>query len=870
MVFSLGCYTARAQPAFHLSGKVTDSTGIALSSATVSIITQKDTVSTLTTEEGHFAINNLTQRKFRLWVTMKGYFSFNQSFSIGTENPTVQLAPIILRANYNELDPVTVTRVRPITIGGDTVTYHAAAFPVRDGSEVEDILKRLPGVEVAINGDVIIQGKKVGKVLVNGKEFFGGDVLLAIRNLPADVVDKLQIIDDYGDKARLTGIKSGESAKMLNIVMKQDKRNGQFGQLNAGLGDYGKYAGNVFSNAFKGERQVSATGEVSNNSPIGSNFSHNTALSYADLWNLHWSGSINLNNSSQNPHSSTSTIQDNFYPGQQLHQTQSSQNSAHNTNNTLNTTLTYKPNSYSTLRLDAAAILQDASNQATNDFTSLQQDSGFSKSTTGSSLNTTQTTGQSASSTIYYEKTSPHSKRRFSAQTAFDYTNNRQSSDNQTHSTILTDSASSSSLLYYLVTSNNNNWNVNVNTNYFMPISPSSFLEFGYRGQSARSHSNLRTQIPGAVNNHPVTVDSLSQDLSYYTITQNIHAGYSGHLHQWDLSANLNAQPGLLQGTTGKKGTLTSYHYFSLAPEIQGSWIIDKVRKINLSYNGHPSPPSLQQLTPYTNVTNPQYPVTGNPALKPTFVNQASIRYEQSALQSTQFQGFGVGLSYTTTQHTIIENTVHPKDSSAVIQRTTYLNAGTTNIISADYHLNFPALFNKQFRITTNGSLNNNQTPTMTDGLMYNNQTWIWTQDLHFQLLIPDLIETDLEGNYSVTHANYPGSGNLLNTFKTATFTLNTKQYLFRHWVINCQFYEAYTTSGKGLRPSPPSLTYSIQRQFLPHNKATISITGYNLLNTSTGIGQSTSPTGITQSKTQFIGRYFFCTFLLKLNRFQK
>src|SRR5258708_491806 len=784
MVFFLGCYAARAQPAFHLSGKVTDSAGIALSSATVNIITQKDTVSTLTTEEGHFAINNLTQRKFRLWVTMKGYFSFNQSFSIGTENPTVQLAPIKLRANYNELDPVTVTRVRPITIGIDTITYHAAAFPVRDGSEVEDLLKRLPGVEVAINGDVIVQGKKIGKVLVNGKEFFGGDVLLAIRNLPADIVDKLQIIDDYGDKARLTGVKSGEAAKVLNIVLKQDKRNGEFGQLNAGIGDYGKYAGDGFGNAFKGERQVSANGEVSNNSPIGSNFSHNAALNYADLWDLHWVGSINLTNSGQNPHSSSSTIQDNFYPGQQLHQTQSSQSSAHNTNNNLNTTLTYKPDGYSTFRLNATASLQHASDQSVNDFTSIQRDTGFSKSTTGTSLNTTQTTVQSASSNIYYEKIFPRSKRRFSTEAAFGYTDNRRISDNQIHSTTLTDSASSSSLLHYLVTNNSNNWSVNATTTYFIPISPSSFLELTYNRQSTISHSNLHTQIPGVANNHPMTVDSLSQDLTYRTLSQNIHAGYSGHLHQWDLFANLNAQPGLLQGTTNEKGTLTSYHYFSLVPELQCSWTIDKLRKIKLNYNGHPSLPSLQQLTPNTNVTNPQYPVTWNPALKPAFANQASIRYEQLSLQSTQFHGFGVRLSYTTTQHTIIENTVHPKDSSAVIQRTTYLNAGTTNTLSADYYLNFPALFNKRFRITTNGSLNNSQIPIMTDGMMYNNQISIWTQALHFQLLIPDLIETDLEGNYSVTHANYPGSGNLPNTFKTATFALNSKQYFLRHWII--------------------------------------------------------------------------------------
>ena len=870
LLISLIYGTTQAQPAFQISGRVTDTAGNALSYATVQLIAEKDTTATITREDGRFVFRHRRIKAFTLYVSMKGYLSLARSFALPEDKASVQLNPVILQTNYNQLDPVTVSRVRPITIGEDTVTYHTAAFPVRDGAEVVDILKRLPGVEVDIDGNVIVEGKKIEKVMVNGKEFFGGDVLLAIQNLPADVVDKLQVIDDYGDKARLTGVKSGDAAKVLNIVLRPDKQNGEFARGEAGIGNSDKYLANGFANAFKGERQVSATANTNNNNPTGNNFERNGGLNYADKWDKHWSGGIFINAGGADPHSASSIKQDSYYPGEQLQQDQSNQTSGNNSNSSLGGTLTYKPDGYSTLRLTPSINLQHSLNQVTDTFSTSQLDSGFSKSTTGTTQSSTRTNTRSAGGDLYYEKLSPHSRRRFSAQVAIQYSNNLSANDNLTNTIVVTDSITAPTLTHYLVTNNITARSVNTILNYYLPTGLSSFLELGYIEQSAVTNSNQLTQQPGNAGVGWTPVDSLSQVTIFRTFSQQVHAGYSAHAGPFNITLGLNIQPGLQQGTADAKGDLATYRYLSLLPLAQGNWALTRTRRLSFSYRGSPGLPGLQQVSPLTNLTNPQYPVTGNPGLKPSYTQSFSLHYEESALEPTRFHGFGVGLGYTTTQDPIIPYTIHPEDSSGVIQRTTYVNAGSSSSINADYHLNLPAMLNKRLRITAAGNLSRSQNTTMTDSLRYTNITLTWNQSLHLQLLIPDIIETDLVGNYSVSHAVYPGSTNLPNTFQTASITLSSKHYFLQHWALTYRLSQLYTSSGGKLQPTPGVLTAALQREFLPHNKATISLTGYNLLNSTVGVGQSASATGVTQTQTAFTGRYFLVSFLLKLSRFKK
>jgi hypothetical protein len=357
--------------------------------------------------------------------------------------------------------------------------------------------------------------------------------------------------------------------------------------------------------------------------------------------------------------------------------------------------------------------------------------------------------------------------------------------------------------------------------------------------------------------------------MTLHALTQDIRAAYTANLHHFDITAALDAQPGSQNGNVGAKGNTISYSYFALLPDIQLAWNPDKSRRLNLSVNGNPTLPSQQQLAPYTNASNPQYPVTGNTALKPSYNENIALNYEQSSLRPTQFFGFGIGLAYGETRHTIVQNLSTPKVSTQVIQTATYFNAGTTGHLTADYLVNFPAFPNKHLRINVNGSITRNRAITMTDSIQYLNQAWDMNQSIHLQLLVPNVIESDLSANYSFTQNTHAAGGNQANRFQSATITLQSCHYLSRHWILNYQLSQPYTANGARLQTASASLTASLQRQFLPHNRATVTLRGFNLLNQTSAAGQSVSAATITESRPQLIGRYFLLSLQLKMSRFE-
>ena len=871
----LACVQAAAQSnnppppkTFQISGQVTDSVGNALASATVQYTASTDTVNTLTDNNGAFSLHGLPSRKFTLHVTIKGYVGITKIFQIGIAKVSEHLPTIVLQNDYLDLQPVVISQVRPVTFGEDTISYHVSAFPLRDGSAVQDLLKRLPGMEFDMDGNVIVQGKKITKVLVDGKEFFGGNVALAIQNLPAAVVSQLQVIDDYGDKARLTGVRSGDADKVLNIVLRSDKHKGQFANLDAAAGNQGKYAANAFANAFDGPRQIAVRAGLHNNSPGGTDPVQNGGVNYADEWGPRWSLASSISTAGQAPQSVVRMTTDNYYPGEQLQQTQENLSDAHSDQTNLNSRLTFKPDNHTTFRLNTAGTLQSSASNTTSTFSTLQQDSGYTKTTNGTSINQSHNAGPALHSNLYFEKIQSESRRRFSLEADIRYNGAKASTNIESRASVVADSSTTASYLHYVTSNNTASWNGFLNATYFLPVGRTSFLEIGYRAQSYLTRSNLATRAADAAGDTPVPVDSLSQQTTLNSTSQSAHTGYSTKIHQLNLSAGLDVQTGRLKGTADAKGDLTGYHYLSVLPTLQSNWNVTKEDRIQLSYSGQPTLPTLAQLSPLTNLSNPQYPVTGNPALKQSYSHNASVGYEHSDLKATQFFGYGVGLGYVTMLHSIISNLVTPKDGSQVIQATTYVNAGTTNNLSANIHLTLPSLFHKRFRIMLGGNAARTESITMTDSVKYLNLSWNWAPYVHLQLMIPDVFEADLSANYNLTRNTYPRDTVPPTSFRTALMNLSVRQYFFRKWILNYQLVQSYTSTGSRLQAVPASLTASIQRQFLAQNRATVTLAGYNLFNQNTAVGQSASPTTVIQSSPQLTGRYFLVSFQLKLQRF--
>ncbi len=283
-----------------IEGSITDSLNTPLVGASVMLLQAKDSVLTafsITNKEGLFQLNKLSPDDYILQVSYLGYANVSQPISLAPQSEITNIGTIVLTPESALLDIVEIKSEHlPIKLKNDTVEYNAAAFQTRPNADVEALLKKLPGVEVARDGSIKAQGETVQKVLVDGKEFFGNDPKIATKNLPADAVDKVQVFDKKSDIAEFSGIDDGREAKTINLSLKEDKKNGYFGKLSGGYGTNDRYEGKFNINRFGRKIQASGIGMFNNTNQQG--FSINDYINMmGGLNNLlaGGSGSIELN-----------------------------------------------------------------------------------------------------------------------------------------------------------------------------------------------------------------------------------------------------------------------------------------------------------------------------------------------------------------------------------------------------------------------------------------------------------------------------------------------------------------------------------------------------------------------------------------------
>jgi uncharacterized membrane protein YgcG len=257
-----------------------------LAEATVTVLHPTDSsvvTYTMANDKGEFLIKNLDPGTYRLMISYQGYATRVQKFTIATDSSHIQLGTIYMNKKDAMLAEV-VVEAPPIQVKKDTVEYRADAFKTKPNSTAEDLLKKLPGVQVDKDGNVKAQGEDIQKVYVDGKEFFGTDPKLATKNITADMIESVQVYDDMSDQAKFTRIDDGSRSKTLNIKLKKDKRKGYFGRFIAGAGagtdgassaDQGRYQGSAMFNRFDNDRRISILG--------GSNNLNKQSFSFNDI-----------------------------------------------------------------------------------------------------------------------------------------------------------------------------------------------------------------------------------------------------------------------------------------------------------------------------------------------------------------------------------------------------------------------------------------------------------------------------------------------------------------------------------------------------------------------------------------------------------
>jgi hypothetical protein len=252
---------------YQIQGTAVDSASIGLPQATVMLLQRKD--SSLinfvrANDKGFFSFKNIKKGEYLLKISYVGYIPFQKNIPLESVE-VLDMGLLPMKLITKELFEVVVRTARaPLTIKGDTIEYNASSFKVPPGSTVEDLLRKLPGVQVDANGNIKAQGKEVKKVLVDGKQFFGSDPKAATQNLPAEAITKVQVYNDKSEQSKITGVDDGKKEKAINLELKEEFKKGGFGKITAGLGNINRASVKGNYNKFDKTNQFSLIGLANN------------------------------------------------------------------------------------------------------------------------------------------------------------------------------------------------------------------------------------------------------------------------------------------------------------------------------------------------------------------------------------------------------------------------------------------------------------------------------------------------------------------------------------------------------------------------------------------------------------------------------
>ncbi|MGB5419651.1 outer membrane beta-barrel protein, partial [Algibacter sp.] len=253
-------------------GKVVNPQKEPLEFVSITLLNPKDSTFvnySITDIKGDFKIFEGSKDSLIIQLSSVGYLPYFKN--IAYKKQLIDLKTIILEEDITSLDEVTISVAVPIQIKKDTIAFNASSFKVKPDDNIEGLLKKLPGVEIDSDGKVIAQGNEVTKIFVDGKEFFGGDPSIVLKNLSADAISKIEVIDKKSDEAALTGVDDGNKEVVINFTLKKTKKDNGFGKLSGGMGLDSRYFSNVNYNKFSTKTQLSVIGKFNNINVTGSN-----------------------------------------------------------------------------------------------------------------------------------------------------------------------------------------------------------------------------------------------------------------------------------------------------------------------------------------------------------------------------------------------------------------------------------------------------------------------------------------------------------------------------------------------------------------------------------------------------------------------
>ena len=915
-----------------VTGTVVDDLNTPVEQATIQMLSLPDSTyvtGIATKSNGSFSLPRVRVGKYVLKISYIGYKTKFVPLQLKTSNTTTieRIGTVKLEVDAVLLSEAVVVAEAPqVQVVEDTVQFNSSAYRTPQGATLEELVKKLPGAEIDDDGNVKINGKDVSKIMLNGKEFFGGDVATALKNLPVEMIDKLKTYDKKSDLARITGIDDGEEETVLDLTVKKEMETGWFGNADAAIGTEDRYSARGMINYFRGSTQLSIIGSVNNVNDQGFSgggggprFRRNNGLTDKKWVGMNFAtendkidmdGSVRYNytknnitsigstedfltngNSFSNSNSQSRNISKNFRANLRLEWTPDTM-----------TNIIFRPNfSYGKTdnwsNSESGTFNDDPYNIVSNpnDYLSLEKllmnDDPLEDIRVNAINSGTLTDGKSldAEATLQVNRKLNNRGRNITFRGRFGYGDNvnKQYTESQTYyyllQSIMNPGQDSILIRNQYINTPTKDFNYRAQLTYSEPLGRATFLQFSYQFQYMYSESDKRTyDLYSADNNWTLgsilppnymdaEVDSLGKYAEYRYYNHDASVSLRFIRTKWQLSAGMSFQPQhtVLSYKRGDYMIDTVRNVFNFAPNIDFRYRFSKISQLRLMYRGRSSQPSMENLLPIVDNSNPQNIRIGNPGLKPSFTH--SVRLFYNTYNADKQRSIMTHFNFSATQNSVSNSRVYNESTGGWTTTPKNINGNWNAFGMFGFNT---ALRNKKFNIGSFSNVNyQNNVGYLTD-----TQTRVEQKNTTTNLNIGerlnatyrnDWLELGLNGtlSYSIERDKLtPDNNQEPYTFSYGAFTT-----VMMPW--NMSISTNISNQGRrGYRDSSMNrdeLIWNAQlsQTFLRGN-ATVSLEAYDILKRQSNITRSLTANGRSVYEYNGVNSYFMLRFIYRLNIF--